>query len=117
MSRTSCVPRYRKLSKNGRGRILDEVVTTVGMGRSTSRRMLTGSVLPDPAEQVDRRRLRQKTCSDEAGALLEHVWALMGMAWGKYRTVMLPLWLPLLREAATSTSRARRRARSPSWCR
>lgn len=58
--------------------------------------MLTGPLLPDPAEQVDRRKLRAKQYSDDARALLEHVWALMGCPCGKYLTVMLGLWLPLL---------------------
>ncbi|UVI36429.1 DDE-type integrase/transposase/recombinase [Brevibacterium spongiae] len=90
---------YRKASKTDRGRILDEVIATTGMGRSTARRMLTGPVLPNPNEQVDKRRLRPKTYSDDSRALLEHVWALMGMPCGKYLVVMLPLWLPLLDEA------------------
>lgn len=90
---------YRKASKKDRGQILDEVVATTGMGRSTARRMLTGPTLPDPAEQVDRRRLRPKGYSDDARALLEHVWALMGLPCGKYLTVMLPLWVPLLEQA------------------
>jgi len=32
---------YRQASKTDRGRILDEVMATTGMGRSTARRMLT----------------------------------------------------------------------------
>lgn len=47
---------YRQASKIDRGRILDEVMATTGMSRS--RRMRTGSALPDPAEQVSKRRLR-----------------------------------------------------------
>ena len=69
------------------------------MGRSTARRMLTGPRLPDPAEQVDGRTLRPRGFSDDARALLEHVWALMGMPCGKYLVVMLELWLPLLAAA------------------
>ena len=90
---------YRQSSKTDRGRILDEVMATTGMARSSARRMLTGPPLPDPAEQVDRRRLRAKSYSDESRLLLEHVWALMGCPCGKYFVVMLPIWLPLLREA------------------
>lgn len=56
-------------------------------------------MLPDPVEQVDRRRLRPKGYSDDSRLLLEHVWALMGCPCGKYLTVMLELWLPLLAEA------------------
>lgn len=90
---------YRKASKTDRSRILDEVITTTGMGRSTARRMLTGPRLPDPGEHVDKRRLRPKTYSDASRVLLEHVWALMGMPCGKYFVVMLPMWLPLLEQA------------------
>ncbi|MFT4157259.1 MAG: hypothetical protein QM630_04935 [Microbacterium sp.] len=36
---------YRKAQKKDRGRILDAVVATSGMGRSTARRMLTRPVL------------------------------------------------------------------------
>jgi hypothetical protein len=87
---------YRRASKGDRGRILDQVVVTTGVGRSTARRLLTGPELPDPAEQVDGRRLRPRRYSDDARALLEHVWVLMGLPCGKYLTVMLDLWLPLL---------------------
>ena len=47
--RTACT-RASKADKNG---ILDEVIATTGMGRSTARRMLTGGVLPHPTEQLD----------------------------------------------------------------
>ena len=87
---------YRRASKADKGKILDRVVATTGMGRLTARRMLTGPSLPDPAEQVDGRRLRARGFSDDARALLEHVWALMGMPCGKYLVVMLGVWLPLL---------------------
>ena len=87
---------YGKASKSDKGKILDRVVSTTGMGRSTARRMLTGPRLPDPAEQVDGRGLRARGFSDDAGALLEYVWALMGMPCGKYLVVMCEVWLPLL---------------------
>lgn len=90
---------YRRASKADKSRILDRVVATTGMGRSTARRMLTGPRLPDPAEQVDGRRLRPRGFSDDARALLEHVWALMAMPCGKYLVVMLDQWLPLLAAA------------------
>lgn len=90
---------YRRASKTDRGRILDRVVETTGMGWSTARRMLTGPALPHPADQVDGRTLRPRGYSDDARALLEHVWALMGMPCGKYLVVMLELWLPLLAAA------------------
>lgn len=90
---------YRKASKADKTKILDRVVSTTGMGRSTARRMLTGPALADPAEQVDGRTLRARGFSDDARALLEHVWALMGMPCGKYLVVMAELWLPLLAAA------------------
>jgi hypothetical protein len=90
---------YRRASKADKSTILDRVVATTGMGRSTARRMLTGPRLLDPAERVDGRRLRPRGFSDDARALLEHVWALMGMPCGKYLVVMLGLWLPLLAQA------------------
>jgi hypothetical protein len=46
--------------------------------------MLTSPRLADPAERVDDRTLRPRRFSDDARALLEHVWALMGMPCGKY---------------------------------
>lgn len=91
---------YRKAAKADKGKILDRVVATTGMGRSTARRALTGPRLPDPAERVDRRTLRPRGFSDDARALLAHVWALMGMPCGKYLVVMLELWLPLLGAAS-----------------
>jgi transposase InsO family protein len=78
---------------------LDRVLATTGVGRSTARRMLTGPRLLDPAEQVDGRTLRARGFSDDARALLEHMWSLMGMPCGKYLVVMLDLWLPLLAAA------------------
>lgn len=90
---------YRKASKADKAKILDRVVSTTGMGRSTARRMLTGPRLADPASQVDGRRLRPRGFSDDARALLEHVWALMGMPCGKYLVAMCELWLPLLAAA------------------
>lgn len=69
---------YAKVSKSNRGGILDEVMATTGMARSNAQRTLTGPMLPDSAEQVDRRKLRAKQYSNESRSLLEHVWALTG---------------------------------------
>ena len=51
---------YMSASKQDKTRILDEVMSTTGIGRSTARRMLSGQVLIEPAEQVDKRKLRAK---------------------------------------------------------
>ena len=90
---------YTRASKADKNRILDEVIATTGMARSTARRMLTGGVLPHPTEQLDQRRQRPKRFSDDARLLLEHVWTLMGFPCGKYVKVMVPLWLPTMVEA------------------
>jgi hypothetical protein len=90
---------YRKGSKADRGRILDQVVETTGMGRSTARRLLSGPRLPDPKDQIDKRSVKPRAYGDDARLLLEHVWMLMGMPCGKYLVVMRDQWLPLLAEA------------------
>lgn len=112
---------YRSAAKHEKARILDKVMATTGMGRSSARRMLTGPRLPDPAEQIDQRRLRPKGYSDGSRLLLEHVWALMGCPCGKYLVVMLETWLPLLQTAgdldtpfATSEAVAELQAMSPA---
>lgn len=104
---------YRKGSKADRGRILDRVVETTGMGRSTARRLLSGPRLPDPKHQIDRRSVKPRLYGDDTRLLLEHVWMLMGMPCGKYFVVMRDLWLPLLdgagdldRPFATAAARA-----------
>ncbi|GAB7145912.1 hypothetical protein LRC484719_45170 [Mycobacterium riyadhense] len=90
---------YCRASKADKSKTRDRVVATTGIGRSTARRMLTGPRLPNPVEQVDGRTLMSRGFSDDARALLEHVWALMGMPCGKYLVVMLDVWLPLLAAA------------------
>lgn len=91
--------RYRKASKGDKGKILDQMVETTGLGRSTARRLLTGPRLPGPSEQIDGRTVRRRRYGDDSRALLAHVWALMGMPCGKYLVVMLDLWLPLMEQA------------------
>jgi hypothetical protein len=106
---------YREAAKADKTMILDRVVATTGMGRATARRMLYGPKLVDPAEQVDGRTLRPRGFGDDARALLEHVWALMGMSCGKYLVVMLAVWLPLLAAPGSSTSHTPPSRRWPSW--
>ena len=90
---------YRNGSKVDRGRVLDRVVETTGMGRSTARRLLSGPRLADPKDQIDKRSVKARRYCDDSRLLLEHVWMLMGMPCGKYLVVMRSLWLPLLAEA------------------
>src|SRR5690606_16897432 len=87
---------YQRAAKTDKGSILDEVVATTGLARSSARRLLTGPRLPAPKDQIDRRKLRPRTYSDAARELLVHVWKLMGLPCGKYFVVMVPQWLPLL---------------------
>jgi len=90
---------YQGASKPDKRRILDEVVSTTGMARSSARRLLLGPKLPDPREQVVKRQFRARVYSDDSRDLLTHVWLLMGMPCGMYFVVMLSQWLPLLVEA------------------
>lgn len=89
---------YRTDSEADRGRILDRVVQTTGMGRSTARRMC-GPMLLAPTDQIDKRSVKPRGYGDDTRLLLEHVWMLMGMPCGKYFVVMRGSWLPLLEEA------------------
>jgi len=79
---------YTKAKKADKTRILNQVMTATGMGRSSARRMLVGGFQPNPKDQVDQRRLRPKGFGDDPRLLLEHVWALMGFPCGKYLTVI-----------------------------
>lgn len=104
---------YRKASKAEKGRILDRVIATTGLARSSARRYLTGPRSPEAKDRVDRRALKPRGYSDDTRMLLEHVWKLMGMPCGKYLAVMRDQWLPLLDAAgdlnkpyATETARA-----------
>jgi hypothetical protein len=51
---------YRRASKLDKGRILDRVMATTGMARSSARQMLTEPPLPHPARQIDRRTVRAR---------------------------------------------------------
>lgn len=108
---------YRKGSRADRGQILDRVVETTGMGRSTARRLLSGPRLPAPKDQIDKRSVKARRYCDDSRLLLEHVWMLMGMPCGKYLVVMRGLWLPLL-EAAGDLDRpfATQAARAELGC-
>jgi hypothetical protein len=85
---------YARASKRDKGRILDEVVDTTGLARSSARRLLTGPTPPDPGVRVDRRGLRPRGFDDDARRLLERLWALMGRPCGKYLVEMVDLWVP-----------------------
>ncbi|MDR1078528.1 MAG: hypothetical protein LBL55_07705, partial [Propionibacteriaceae bacterium] len=87
---------YARASKKDKGRILQEVMDTTGLARSSARRLLTGATPPDPAVRVDRRGLRPRGFGDDARRLLERLWAPMGCPCGKYMVVMLDLWGPPL---------------------
>jgi hypothetical protein len=63
---------YARASKQDKAKILAEVVATTGPGRSTARWMLTGPALPDPAEQVDKRKQRQPQLPHDRQPAPEH---------------------------------------------
>lgn len=48
----------RKASKAEKGQILDRIMETTGMGRSTARRLLSGPKLDDPKDQIDKRSVK-----------------------------------------------------------
>ena len=88
---------YVRASKKQKGVILDRMCETLGVGRSTARRLLA------QAEQhgngaVPAARERPCRYSGQSRELLVRVWVLMDMPCGKYLKVMLPQWLPVLRD-------------------
>ena len=88
---------YVRASKKQKGVILDRMCETLGVGRSTARR------LPAQAGQhgngvVPSARERPCRYSGQSRQLLVRVWVLMDMPCGKYLKVMLPQWLPVLRD-------------------
>jgi hypothetical protein len=72
---------YRNASKGDKGKILDRVVDTTGMDRSTARRMLTGPPLPDPAEQLGRRTVHMTS----AWRTVDQSWVNIGTDGGRCR--------------------------------
>jgi dephospho-CoA kinase len=70
---------HRKASKKGRGRILDEMIAYDRDGLFDRARMPTGPPLTNPDEQVDRRKLRAKSYSDDTRSLLEYARTLLGI--------------------------------------
>jgi len=78
-----------KASRADKGKILDRVVVTAGMGRSTARRMLADPRLPDPPEQVETGAPLRVAGLQRRRQGAAHVWALIGMPCGKYRVVMV----------------------------
>jgi len=75
---------YARASRRDKAKILDEATSITGTARSTVRAMLSGRVLPDPGEQVDKRKLRPKEYGDDSRSRLERGWALMRRPCGKY---------------------------------
>lgn len=86
--------------------------STTGMGRSTTRRVLTGQLLLNPAEKVDERKLRPKAYSADSRSLLELVWALMGYPAGITWSCCGASSCRRLLRPGTRTNRSRRRRRS-----
>lgn len=85
---------YVRASKKQKGVILDRMCESLGVGRSTARRLLAqaGCRKDDGTTQAE----RPKRYSDRSREPLREVWAMMDMPCGKYLKAMLPQWLPVL---------------------
>jgi len=87
---------YRRGSKSHKGLVSDQIVNTNVMGRSTASRLPSGPRLADHKDQIDKRSVKSHLYGDNAHMLLEHVWMLMAMPYGKYIMATSDLWLALL---------------------
>ncbi|WP_259326930.1 transposase [Bifidobacterium pseudocatenulatum] len=86
---------YMRASKKQKGVILDRMCESLGIGRSTARRLLAQAGRRTHNEAVPAERPRRY--SDRSRELLREVWVMMDMPCGKYLKTMLPQWLPMLR--------------------
>ena len=86
---------YVRASKKQKGVILDRMCESLGIGRSTARRLLAQAGRRTHNEAVPAERSRRY--SDRSRELLREVWVMMDMPCGKYLKTMLPQWLPMLR--------------------
>ena len=84
-----------RASKKQKGVILDRMCESLGIGRSTARRLLAQAGRRTHNEAVPAERPRRY--SDRSRELLREVWVMMDMPCGKYLKTMLPQWLPMLR--------------------
>ena len=87
---------YMKASKKDKGRILDEMCSVLGIGRSTARRRLAevGRGKFPPSASAER-------YSEQSRELLVRVWLMMDPPCAKYLKAMLPLWMPMPRARRT----------------
>ena len=92
---------YMRASKRQKGVILDRMCESLGIGRSTARRLLAQAGRRTHNEAVPAERPRRY--SDRSRELLREVWVMMDMPCGKYLKTMLPQWLPMLRACGSST--------------
>ena len=86
---------YMRASKKQKGVILDRMCESLGIGRSTARRLLAQAGRRTHNAAVPAERPRRY--SDRSRELLREVWVMMDMPCGKYLKTMLPQWLPMLR--------------------
>jgi hypothetical protein len=91
---------FTQTAKSNKGKISDEVIATSGRGRFSPGRTLTGRVLPDPGEEVDRRQLRPAGLSDGSRLSFLHVQALSGFSCDKNVAVAAPSGCRELRDRA-----------------
>ena len=88
---------YVKASKRDKGVILDRMCATLGIGRSTARRLLAEAARPGRGTGGNVERPRKY--SARSRELLVQAWVLMDMPCAKYMARMLGQWLPALRAA------------------
>ena len=86
--------RYRRASKAGKGRILDELCATTGWHRNHARKALGLALRP---RVVRERRPRPATYGPEVLAALRLCWAVLGAPTGKRLAPVLPDLVPRLR--------------------
>ena len=86
--------RYRRASKAGKGRILDELCATTGWHRNHARKALGLALRP---RIVRERRPRPATYGPEVVAALRLCWAVLGAPTGKRLAPVLPDLVPRLR--------------------
>ncbi len=93
---------YVRASRGEKAVMLDPVVDTTGIGRSSARRCLSAPSVHAQADRFDRHSVTTRRYSDQTRRVLEQI--LMGLPHGKYVKVMagqreVELWQPALHNA------------------
>jgi len=94
--------RYRRASREDRGRILDEFCQVAGYNRKYAIRLLNG---PPPERSPRKRRPRRPSYGEKVIVVLLAVWEASGYPWSVRLKALLPLWLPWARKRFGLTPR------------